>query len=123
MFKVQNVCLIHVDGCHLVIWHHSADQTVSLRLVRVNLVAGENHLHGLGLADGADQTLSSTTPCKYSIQTKLKYLNELGKSPGITPSRISGWPNLADSEAMIMSHVMANSHPPPKAKPETAAIV
>jgi hypothetical protein len=43
-------------------------------------------------------------------------------APGITPSLISGCPNFAVSEAMIMSQVIASSHPPPKANPDTAAI-
>jgi hypothetical protein len=43
--------------------------------------------------------------------------------PGITPRLISGWPNLAFSAAIIMSHNIANSHPPPRAYPDTAAIV
>jgi hypothetical protein len=38
------------------------------------------------------------------------------------PSLISGCPNFAVSDAIIMSHIMANSHPPPSANPETAAI-
>ena len=42
--------------------------------------------------------------------------------PGMTPSLISGWPNLAVSAAMMMSHIMASSQPPPSAKPATAAI-
>ena len=41
--------------------------------------------------------------------------------PGMTPSLISGWPNLAVSAAMMMSHIMASSQPPPSAKPATAA--
>ncbi|KAG1304976.1 hypothetical protein G6F62_015649 [Rhizopus arrhizus] len=36
-------------------------------------------------------------------------------APGITPSLISGWPNLAVSAAMMMSHIMASSQPPPSA--------
>jgi hypothetical protein len=35
---------------------------------------------------------------------------------------ISGWPNLAVSAAKIMSHIIAISQPPPRAKPATAAI-
>jgi hypothetical protein len=35
--------------------------------------------------------------------------------PGATPRLISGWPNLAVSEAMMKSHSMASSHPPPSA--------
>jgi hypothetical protein len=31
------------------------------------------------------------------------------------PSKISGWPNSASSEATIMSHASASSHPPPSA--------
>ncbi len=40
----------------------------------------------------------------------------------MVPSVISGWPNLAVSAAMIMSHIIATSQPPPRAKPATAAI-
>jgi hypothetical protein len=39
----------------------------------------------------------------------------------MTPSLISGWPNLAVSAAIVMSHIMASSQPPPSAKPATAA--
>src|SRR6516225_6747577 len=43
--------------------------------------------------------------------------------PGMTPSLISGWPNLALSAAMMRSHIMASSQPPPSAKPATAAMI
>ena len=43
-------------------------------------------------------------------------------APGMTPRLISGWPNWALSLAMIMSQAMASSQPPPRQKPETAAI-
>ena len=36
-------------------------------------------------------------------------------APGMTPSLISGWPNFAVSAAMMMSHIMASSQPPPSA--------
>src|SRR2546425_2711270 len=42
--------------------------------------------------------------------------------PGGMPRVTSGWPNLAFSEASLMVHAMAVSHPPPSAKPLTAAI-
>jgi len=42
--------------------------------------------------------------------------------PGIMPIFTSGWPNFADSPAMMTSQVMASSQPPPSAKPLTAAI-
>ncbi len=42
--------------------------------------------------------------------------------PGMMPSLISGWPNLALSAAMMRSHCRASSQPPPSAKPATAAI-
>ena len=35
--------------------------------------------------------------------------------PGMIPSRISGWPNSADSDATIMSQASASSQPPPSA--------
>src|SRR6266568_4615092 len=41
---------------------------------------------------------------------------------GMTPSVISGWPNFAVSAAMMKSHIIASSQPPPSAKPATAAI-
>ena len=41
--------------------------------------------------------------------------------PGMMPSLISGWPNFALSAAMMKSHCMASSQPPPSAKPATAA--
>ncbi len=34
---------------------------------------------------------------------------------------ISGWPNFAVSAAMMKSHIIATSQPPPSAKPATAA--
>jgi hypothetical protein len=40
----------------------------------------------------------------------------------MTPSFISGYPNLAESAAIIISHIIASSSPPPKAIPFTAAI-
>ncbi len=43
-------------------------------------------------------------------------------APGETPRLISGWPNLAFSAAMMKSHIIASSQPPPSAKPATAAI-
>ncbi len=43
-------------------------------------------------------------------------------APGTMPSLISGWPNLAVSAAISMSHIIATSQPPPSAKPATAAI-
>ena len=39
----------------------------------------------------------------------------------MTPRVISGCPNFALSDAIIISHIMANSQPPPRAYPETAA--
>ena len=39
----------------------------------------------------------------------------LPPAPGRTPRVISGWPNLALSAAMMMSHIMASSQPPPRA--------
>ena len=44
-------------------------------------------------------------------------------APGMTPSVISGWPNFAVSAAMMMSHIIASSQPPPSAKPATAAMI
>ena len=43
--------------------------------------------------------------------------------PGMTPSRISGTPNLESSAPTRKSHASASSRPPPSAKPFTAAIV
>mmetsp|Transcript_14833 Transcript_14833/g.42524 ORF Transcript_14833/g.42524 Transcript_14833/m.42524 type:complete len:226 (+) Transcript_14833:443-1120(+) len=43
-------------------------------------------------------------------------------TPGMVPSLISGWPNFASSEAMMMSQDIASSQPPPRAKPLTAAM-
>ena len=40
----------------------------------------------------------------------------------MVPRLTSGWPKTADSEAMMMSQLMASSQPPPRAKPLTAAI-
>ena len=42
-------------------------------------------------------------------------------SPGMTPSRISGTPNLAFSPATRKSAQSASSSPPPSAKPVIAA--
>ena len=44
-------------------------------------------------------------------------------APGMTPRVISGWPNFAVSAAMMVSHIIASSQPPPKAKPATAAMI
>lgn len=44
-------------------------------------------------------------------------------APGIVPIVISGWPNFALSPAIMISHIMANSHPPPKAQPLTEATI
>ena len=43
--------------------------------------------------------------------------------PGMIPRVISGCPNSAVSEATIMSQASASSQPPPRAQPETAAII
>mmetsp|Transcript_3912 Transcript_3912/g.11648 ORF Transcript_3912/g.11648 Transcript_3912/m.11648 type:complete len:234 (-) Transcript_3912:47-748(-) len=43
--------------------------------------------------------------------------------PGIVPSLISGWPNLAVSAARMKSQVIASSQPPPSANPLTAAMI
>ncbi len=43
-------------------------------------------------------------------------------APGMMPSLISGWPKRALSAAMMKSHIIASSQPPPSAKPATAAI-
>jgi len=43
-------------------------------------------------------------------------------APGMMPSLISGWPNLALSAAMMKSHIIASSQPPPSANPATAAM-
>jgi len=43
--------------------------------------------------------------------------------PGIVPRLISGYPNLAFSPAIRISHIIANSHPPPSAYPLTAPII
>jgi hypothetical protein len=40
----------------------------------------------------------------------------------VMPIVASGWPILALFEAMRMSHAIASSHPPPSAKPLTAAM-
>ena len=39
--------------------------------------------------------------------------------PGMTPTRISGWPNLAVSAAMARSLASTSSQPPPRARPLT----
>ena len=46
----------------------------------------------------------------------------LGLVSRIVPRLISGWPNRAVSAAMMMSHIIATSQPPPSAKPATAAM-
>ncbi len=43
-------------------------------------------------------------------------------APGITPTRTSGWAKRAEAPATIRSQCIANSQPPPKAWPSTAAI-
>ena len=44
-------------------------------------------------------------------------------APGIIPMLISGCPNFAVSEAMIMSQFIASSHPPPRACPLMAPTI
>src|SRR5436190_186160 len=44
-------------------------------------------------------------------------------APGMIPRLISGWPNCAVSEATMMSQIIASSQPPPRAYPETAAMI
>ena len=44
-------------------------------------------------------------------------------APGIVPIVISGCPNFAFSPAIIISHIIANSQPPPKAHPFTEATI
>lgn len=41
----------------------------------------------------------------------------------MVPSKISGCPNCAFSPAKIMSHIMANSQPPPSYKEMTGSVV
>jgi len=43
--------------------------------------------------------------------------------PGIIPRLISGQPILVSSEAILKSQANASSQPPPKTKPNSAAIV
>ncbi|MCY1377729.1 hypothetical protein D9M69_653180 [compost metagenome] len=43
-------------------------------------------------------------------------------APGKVPTLTSGWPNRAPSAAMIRSHIITSSQPPPSARPRTAAI-
>ena len=57
---------------------------------------GQDHVHGLGFSDRAGQALRAA-------------------KPGMTPSLISGWPNFAVSEAMMISQIIASSQPPPSA--------
>ena len=63
----------------------------------------------------------STISIALNLPTALVNLT-VPPAPGMTPSLISGYPNLALSEAIIISHIMASSSPPPKAIPLTAAI-
>ncbi len=42
--------------------------------------------------------------------------------PGMTPTRISGWPNLAVSAAIARSVASTSSQPPPRARPLTEAM-
>ena len=48
-------------GYKLVGWEDLADQTRLLGFLRCDLVSGEHHLHGLGLADGFGQSLRATS--------------------------------------------------------------
>lgn len=41
-------------------WDNLADKTITLSLLCPNHVSGEYQLHGLGLADGADEALGSS---------------------------------------------------------------
>lgn len=43
--------------------------------------------------------------------------------PGTVPMTTSGYPNLALDPATMISHIIASSHPPPRAYPLTAAMI
>ena len=79
------------------------DQPGALGFLGAHHPPGQAHFHRLGLAD---RQVSRCDP----------------PMPGVTPSLISGWPNLAVSAAMMKSAIIATSQPPPSAKPATAAI-
>src|SRR5579885_3269219 len=64
----------------------------------------------------------STMSMAFALPTK-RVRRCVPPEPGMTPSVISGWPNLAVSAAMTVSHIMATSQPPPSAKPATAATI
>ena len=66
----------------------------------------------------ADRFISSALFCPTSRGSRW-----VPPKPGMIPSLISGWPNSAERAAMRMSHAIASSQPPPKARPLTAAIV
>lgn len=44
-------------------------------------------------------------------------------NPGIVPIVFSGNPNMVFSPAMVISAIIASSHPTPKANPLTATII
>ena len=83
--------------------HDARDQAGALGLGRVHHAAGQHHVHRLGLATARGRRC-------------------VPPAPGMMPSLISGWPNFALSAAMMKSHIIASSQPPPSAKPATAAI-
>ena len=66
---------------------------------------------------GRSGTTPSPSPCRRRAAAAA-----CRPCPGIVPIVISGWPNFALSAAMIVSQAIASSHPPPSAKPATAAI-
>ena len=79
---------------------HQAD---AISLLSIDDFAGQNDLQRPAFADQTRKTLRSAVA---------------GHDPNLT----SGCPNLADSEAIRIVHAIASSHPPPRAKPLTAAI-
>src|SRR3989442_495730 len=57
----------------------------------------------------------STISIAFALPTK-RVKRCVPPEPGMTPSVISGWPNLAVSAAMMVSHIIAISQAPPSAQ-------
>ena len=81
----------------------AGDQPVRVRLVRGHRPAGQDHLHGPGLADRPRQALRAAG-ARHDPEPDL------------------GLAERASSAATIMSQAIASSQPPPRAKPRTAAM-
>ena len=73
----------------------------------------------VGVALGLnEQKIFITSDLEGSLCSASQAVRDNGEgnpAPGLTPRLISGCPNFAELDAIIKSHIIASSHPPPKA--------